>query len=54
MSLTPELRAWIAAQIASGRYRSASEVVRNALRHLQAVEAPPPAKKPKISKAMTG
>ena len=31
VSLTPELCQWIAAQVASGRYRSASEVVRNAL-----------------------
>lgn len=35
VSLTPELAAWIAAQVASGRYRSASEVVRDALRLLQ-------------------
>ena len=38
VSLTPELCAWITAQVASGRYRSASEVVRSALRQLQAVE----------------
>ena len=35
VSLTPELCQWIAAQVASGRYRSASEVVRHALRTLQ-------------------
>ncbi|MBY9063352.1 type II toxin-antitoxin system ParD family antitoxin [Sphingomonas yunnanensis] len=35
VSLTPELCEWISAQVASGRYRSASEVVRNALRALQ-------------------
>ncbi|MXQ12253.1 type II toxin-antitoxin system ParD family antitoxin [Microvirga makkahensis] len=33
-SLTPELTAMIAAKVASGRYRSASEVVRAALRLL--------------------
>ena len=32
VSLTPELADYIAAQVASGRYRSASEVVRDALR----------------------
>ena len=35
VSLTPELCHWIATQVTSGRYRSASEVVRNALRALQ-------------------
>lgn len=35
VSLTPELTAYIAAQVASGRYRSASEVVRASLRLLQ-------------------
>lgn len=35
VSLTPELCQWIAAQVTSGRYRSASEVVRAALRGLQ-------------------
>jgi antitoxin ParD1/3/4 len=34
VSLTPELTAFIAAKISSGRYRSASEVVRAALRLL--------------------
>jgi antitoxin ParD1/3/4 len=33
-SLTPELTAFIAAKVASGHYRSASEVVRAALRLL--------------------
>jgi antitoxin ParD1/3/4 len=35
VSLTPELTAYIADQVASGRYRSASEVVRAGLRLLQ-------------------
>lgn len=35
VSLTPELASWIAEQVSSGRYRSASEVVRAALRLLQ-------------------
>ncbi len=34
VSLTPELTAFIEAQVASGRYRSASEVVRDGLRLL--------------------
>ncbi len=35
VSLTPELTAFIGAQVASGRYQSASEVVREALRLLE-------------------
>jgi len=35
VSLTPELTAYIGQQVASGRYRSASEVVRASLRLLQ-------------------
>ena len=42
VSLTPELAAYIAAQVASGRYRSASEVVRDALRLLQDSAPPVP------------
>jgi antitoxin ParD1/3/4 len=46
VSLTPEFTAYIAGQVASGRYRSASEVVRAGLRLLQRDEpagaAPPP------------
>lgn len=43
VSLTPELTAYVAAQVASGRYRSASEVVRASLRLLLRDEptAPP-------------
>jgi antitoxin ParD1/3/4 len=48
VSLTPEFTAYIAGQVASGRYRSASEVVRASLRLLQRAEPagatpPPPA-----------
>jgi antitoxin ParD1/3/4 len=39
VSLTQELTAFIAAQVASGRYRSASEVVRASLRLLQRDES---------------
>ncbi|MBV1800310.1 type II toxin-antitoxin system ParD family antitoxin [Siccirubricoccus sp. G192] len=35
VSLTPELTAYIGERVASGRYRSASEVVRASLRLLQ-------------------
>jgi antitoxin ParD1/3/4 len=35
VSLTPEMEAFIDGRVASGRYRSASEVVRAALRLMQ-------------------
>jgi antitoxin ParD1/3/4 len=45
VSLTPELTGYVAAQVTSGRYRSASEVIRASLRLLQRdepIEARPP------------
>jgi antitoxin ParD1/3/4 len=42
VSLTPELSAFIAAQLSSGRYQSASEVVRAALRLFQEAERTKP------------
>ncbi|MBP0443848.1 type II toxin-antitoxin system ParD family antitoxin [Roseomonas sp. SSH11] len=38
VSLTPEIEAFIDGRVAAGRYRSASEVVRAALRLLQEEE----------------
>jgi antitoxin ParD1/3/4 len=38
VSLTPELEAKIHERVASGRYNNASEVVRDALRHLEEYE----------------
>jgi antitoxin ParD1/3/4 len=38
VSLTPELEAKIHERVASGRYNNASEVVRDALRHLEKFE----------------
>ncbi|WP_449232530.1 type II toxin-antitoxin system ParD family antitoxin [Azospirillum doebereinerae] len=35
VSITPELDGFVAAKVASGRYRSASEVVRAALRLIE-------------------
>lgn len=35
VSLTPQLEAWIEKKVASGRYSSASEVIREALRLLE-------------------
>jgi antitoxin ParD1/3/4 len=40
VSLTPELKVFIDGRVAASRYRSASEVMRVALRLLEDVEAP--------------
>jgi antitoxin ParD1/3/4 len=40
VSLTPELRRFIDAQVATGSYQTASEVVRAGLRLLTAVDPP--------------
>jgi antitoxin ParD1/3/4 len=40
VSLTPQLETFIDGRVATGRYRSASEVVRAALRLLEEAEAP--------------
>lgn len=40
VSLTPRLEAFIDERVATGRYRSASEVVRAALRLLEEAEPP--------------
>ena len=46
VSITPELRAFIRAQLTSGRYGNASEVVRAALRMLERDEASVPRPSP--------
>lgn len=38
VSLTPELERWVADKVATGRYTSASEVIREALRLLEEQE----------------
>jgi antitoxin ParD1/3/4 len=50
VSLTPQLEAFVAGKVASGRYRSASEVVRAALRLLEN-EEPPGWKDERVSSA---
>ncbi len=53
VSLTPELSRFIGGQIASGRYQNTSEVVRAALRLLQAQELPQ-AEEPRPARAPRG
>lgn len=48
VSLTPRIEAFIVGQVASGRFRSASEVVRAALRLLEADERQREAPNPKV------
>ena len=43
VSLTPELEEFVSAKVSSGRYNSASEVVREALRLLEDHDQPAPA-----------
>ena len=45
VSLTPELQAFITRKVSSGRYGSASEVVREALRLLERADRPRVAKR---------
>ena len=52
VSLTPELEKFIEAQVASGMYFTASEVVRDALRLLQEHEETRQAKLEKLKKAV--
>lgn len=49
VSLTPEIEAFIVGRVASGRFRSASEVVRAALRLLEADERQREARSQKAS-----
>ena len=52
VSLTPALEQFIAERVSSGRYQTASEVVRAGLRLLEQTEAPhvPAAAEPPLSK----
>jgi len=52
VSLTPELERFIADQVEAGRYRSESEVVRDALRLLQEKEAEREARLDALRKAV--
>lgn len=58
VSLTPELEAFVAQKVSTGRYRTASEVVRAALRHLEQHEAMTATRRPDnpvgFSKAFDG
>jgi antitoxin ParD1/3/4 len=48
VSLTPELERSVADRVASGRYRTASEVVRAALRLLEKEETEKPHPRPQL------
>src|SRR4051812_41913825 len=51
VSLTPELENLIDQRVAQGRFRSASEVVRAALRQLEELDTPPRRTQPAVTRS---